>query len=229
MPATDAVASYDALEREAASARAAGDERTRGQVMADTMLERVTGKRPTAPANVEVELVMTDGALFGTSDEPAELVGGGAIPAEVARRMVAKADKAWVRRLFTHPDTGELVAMDSRRRLFGGQLRHLLLLPDRTCASPWCDARVRHADHVKPARHGGPTSADNGDGLCEDCNYTKELPGWSSTLIRTPGGGRILDVRTPTGHRQRSRRTPLPGGPDPTRARVDVGNYARAG
>ena len=35
---------------------------------------------------------------------------------------------------------------------------------------------------------GGPTSADNGQGLCADCNHTKELPGWAATRETSPPG-----------------------------------------
>jgi hypothetical protein len=31
---------------------------------------------------------------------------------------------------------------------------------------------------------GGPTSLDNGQGLCERCNQTKNLPGWSAQTIK---------------------------------------------
>ena len=44
---------------------------------------------------------------------------------------VATQAKAWVRRLYTNPATGELVAMDSRRRLFTGQLRQFLIIRDQ--------------------------------------------------------------------------------------------------
>jgi hypothetical protein len=229
LTSTEGAACSVALEREAAAAKAAGDERSRGQIKAAVLVERITGRRPAAPADLEIELVMTDKTLLGDSQEPALIPGFGPLPADEARRMVLKAAKAWVRRLFTHPESGALVAMDSRRRRFDGQLRHLLVLRDGVCANAWCDAPVRHADHEDPVREGGETSAANGAGLCETCNYTKDLPGWSSSVITTPDGNRILDLVSPTGHRQRSRSPVLPGGPDPTRARVDVGHYARAG
>jgi hypothetical protein len=215
LPVAQGVACYAALAREADSAKARGDERSRGQVMADTLVERLTGQTNATGTPVEVELVMTDRALLEGSDEPAHLVGYGSIPADHARTLVRDADNAWVRRLYTHPRSGALVATDSRRRRFDGQLRHQLVLTSDICRTPGCDAPVRHADHPRPVRAGGETALHNGVGLCEACNYTKDLPGWEATLtVRSDGSG-VLDVISPTGHRHRSRAPSPPGAPDP--------------
>ena len=98
---------------------------------------------------------------------------------------------------------------------FTGQLRHQLVLVDDTCATPYCDAPVRHADHPVAVRDGGPTSLHNGAGLCEACNYTKELPGWQAVLHTKSDGTRVLDLTSPTGHRNRGRPPDPPGAPDP--------------
>ncbi|GAB2541566.1 DUF222 domain-containing protein [Brachybacterium huguangmaarense] len=86
---------------------------------------------------------------------------------------------AMMRRLFTHPRTGELVAMESRARAFPATLQRAIRWRDETCATPWCNARVRHIDHITPYADGGPTSYANGQGLCERCNLIKEHGGWS--------------------------------------------------
>jgi hypothetical protein len=143
------------------------------------------------------------------------LPGYATIPAGLAKELVRDADQAWIRRLFTHPDTGSIVAADGRRRLFTGQRRHQILLTDPVCATPGCDAPARHADHVTPFRDGGRTALANGAGLCEACNYTKDIPGWHATVTTRSDGTRILDVTTPTGHRHRSRAPDPPGAPDP--------------
>ena len=93
---------------------------------------------------------------------------------------VAHVARAWLRRLWTDPATDELVAMESKAHAFPPALRGFLVHRDQMCRTPWCDAPVRHADHVVRVSQGGPTSADNGQGLCEACNYTKEAPGWSA-------------------------------------------------
>ncbi len=84
----------------------------------------------------------------------------------------------WLRRLYTHPGTGELVGMDSRARLFPPGHRRFIQARDDTCRTPYCDAPIRHLDHIIPWHTGGPTTTDNAAGLCEACNHTKETPGW---------------------------------------------------
>src|SRR5699024_5394404 len=49
---------------------------------------------------------------------------------------------------------------------------------DSTCRTPWCNARIRHSDHVVPYHRGGPTSYANGQGLCVRCNLLKEHGLW---------------------------------------------------
>ena len=51
--------------------------------------------------------------------------------------------------------TGELVAMDSRARIFPPGLRRLIQTRDDTCRTPYCDAPIRHLDHIIPWHHGG--------------------------------------------------------------------------
>ncbi|WP_157360927.1 HNH endonuclease signature motif containing protein [Arthrobacter sp. EPSL27] len=116
-----------------------------------------------------------------------------------------------LRRLYTAPGTGELVALDSRARLFPPGLRRFITARDGTCRTPYCDAPIRHLDHIAPWHHGGPTTAANGAGLCEACNHTKETPGW--TVRPRPGPRHTLQVTTPTGHTYHSTAPPLPGTP----------------
>ena len=107
----------------------------------------------------------------------------------------------WLRRLYTHPGTGELIGMDSRARIFPAGLRRFIQARDDTCRTPYCDAPIRHLDHIIP-HTGGQTTAANGAGLCEACNHTKETPGWTRpTRPRAPGGTRhTIELTTPTGH-----------------------------
>ena len=88
----------------------------------------------------------------------------------------------WVRRFYTGPEATRLVAMDSHRRCCAGTLRRLPVARDRRCRTPWCDAPTRHADHPEGVAKGGETTARNGQGLCEACNYTRQAPGWDTRL-----------------------------------------------
>ena len=117
----------------------------------------------------------------------------------------------WLRRLYTAPGTGDLVAMDSRARLFPAGLRRLIQARDDTCRTPYCDAPIRHLDHIIPWHQGGSTTISNGAGLCEACNHTKETPGWKTITI--PGPRHTTELQTPTGHTYQSTAPPLPGTP----------------
>ncbi|HET9499018.1 MAG TPA: DUF222 domain-containing protein [Marmoricola sp.] len=217
LPAAQGVAAYASLRKHAEHVRNQGDHRSLDQIMADTFVARLTGaddaSTPPAP-RVEIGLVMPERSLLRGSHEPAHLTGYGPVPATFARQLVRTSDKAWLRRLYTAPATGELVAMDSRRRTFRGKLRDLLVLRDRTCRTPWCDAPIRHADHVRAARLGGPTGRANGQGLCEACNYAKADPGWRADVIALPGRS-VVELTTPTGHRHRSLPPAQPGSDPP--------------
>ncbi|PNH84738.1 HNH endonuclease signature motif containing protein [Arthrobacter sp. AFG20] len=215
LPAHQGVAVHAALTGQADALKSAGDPRSRDQIKADTLVERTTGT-PGGITGIEINLVMTDRTLFQGDSEPARLTGYGLVLAPWARTVVtgrqAEADeelKTWVRRLYTTPETGDLVAMDSRRRLFPAPLRRFIQVRDDTCRTPYCDAPIRHHDHIIPWHDDGPTSLANGAGLCEACNHTKELPGWKARP--RPGPRHTIELTTPTGHTYRSTAPPLPG------------------
>lgn len=216
LPVAQGVGVYAALRR---AADTTCDGRSRGQVMADTLVERITGTPASVPTPVAVNLVISDRALLGGAHDPAVVTGYGPIPAEVARTLISSAagdKKSWasLRRLYATPTSGALVAMESRSRTFPRGLATLIGLRDHTCRTPYCDAPIRHTDHAQPHRRGGPTSADNGLGTCAHCNYAKEAPGWQvSTGIDPDTGRHTAEYRTPTGARHRSTAPPLPGHP----------------
>ncbi len=220
LPVEHGVAVHAALGKHADALRAGGDPRSRGQIMADTLVERVTGRSAETPVPVELELVMTSTALLDpTADgghEPAWLSGYGIVPAELARtwaQTACSAEGLFVRRLFTRPTTGQLTAMESRARTAPPGLATFLRLRDQSCRTPWCDAPIRHLDHITPWSQGGTTSAPNLQGLCEACNHTRQAPGWQ-TRSRSPGTGRHRTLlTTPTGHRYRTTAPPSPGTP----------------
>lgn len=224
LPVVQGVAVFAALTREADTRRAQGDERSRGQVMADTLVERVTGQATADQVPVEVEIVMTDTALLAADAAPAHVTGYGPVPAAFVRAHLAGLSdetRVWVRRMYTSPTTGQLAAMDSTRRLFDGNLARFLTVRDQVCRTPWCGAPLRHHDHVVPVAEGGTTSAGNGQGLCEACNYAKEAVGWRSRPGPS-GSGEVVEITTPTGHTYRSSPPPLPGALGPPGSLVDA-------
>jgi len=168
---------------------------------------------------LEVNLIMTDRTLLGEDDEPAQLLGHGPIPAQLARSLViGNADTAtttWVRRLYTDPTGTQLVAMDSRRRLFPAAAQKFLILRDQTCRTPWCDAPIRHIDHITPFGRGGPTHLSNGQGLCQACNLSKQASHWRSwtdphNTDNPDNTDDTVHITTPTGHHYTSNPPPPP-------------------
>jgi hypothetical protein len=119
--------------------------------------------------------------------------------------------RVWLRRVYTAPGNGELVAMDSKARLFPPGLRRFLQVRDDTCRTPYCDAPIRHHDHIIPWHNDGPTTSTNGQGLCVACNHTKETPGWTARTVTGPNHRHSVETRTPTGRTYRSTAPLLPG------------------
>ncbi len=210
LPVAQGVSVYAALRREA---DLRGDGRSRAQVMADTLVERVTGGAAAVPAPIAVNLVLTDETLLGAHSAPAQVCGYGPIPAAVARALVSGAvtdrrSRATLRRLYAHPRSGALVAMESRARLFPRGLAAFIELRDRRCRTPYCDAPIRHRDHAQPWAQGGRTTARNGLGSCERCNYTKQVPGWRVTTSTDETHTHTAEFTTPTGKTYRSEAPP---------------------
>lgn len=263
VPVASGVAVYASLTKEADALRSSGDERSKGAIMADILVERATGVAG-GVSSIELQLVMTDRTLFQGDSEPARLTGYGIVPAGWARDALRnwavqqgegagsaevlpepRADMGaasgespeetgsttrpgqqeltvWVRRLYTAPATGELVAMDSKARFFPPRLRRFIQVRDDVCRTPYCDAPIRHDDHIIAQHNNGPTTASNGQGLCEACNHHKEAPGWSAKPVPVPGARHTVQLQTPTGHTYRSTAPPLPG----TRLAAGVQNGA---
>ncbi len=117
-----------------------------------------------------------------------------------------------MRRLYAQPGTNKLVAMESKARAFPKALATFIGLRDQICRTPYCNARIRHTDHVTPHAKRGPTSAHNGDGLCEHCNYVKEELGWQAAASYDRYGRHTIALTTPSGAVYTSTAPPTPDG-----------------
>lgn len=70
----------------------------------------------------------------------------------------------------------------------------------------------RHPGGTGDRARGGQTSGGNGQGLCEHCNYVKELAHWKAEAGTDDVGGHTTDLTTPTGQRHHNLAPPiLPG------------------
>ncbi len=248
---------HAALTRHADSLRSAGDPRTRGQLMADALVERTTGT-PGGITGIELQLVMTDRTLLQGDSEPARLPGYGIVPAGWARDLLAgsghgkgpgtgagnpaeaddggkdsdtDADTAtrhalnvWLRRLYTAPGTGELTSMDSRARLFPPGLRRFIQARDDTCRTPYCDAPIRHLDHIVPWHRGGPNHpGTTAPGSAKPATTPKKPPAGASDPgpgPDTPSKSRPppATATTPPRHRSRAGNPPVDLRSEPPRS-----------
>jgi hypothetical protein len=181
----------------AGAAPGEGESLSRDQTMADLFVELLTGQTTAEGVTAEVIVVMDDATLFGNHDLPAWIPGHGPLPSRMVKAWLADpAAATFLRRMYTRPTDGQLVALESRRRRFPKGIANMLLLRDDTCATPGCNSRIEDADHRQPWAAGGPTSWANATGLCKRCNQRKENRGWRYT-----GTIDELTVITPTGHR----------------------------
>ncbi|NKX78304.1 DUF222 domain-containing protein [Gordonia amicalis] len=226
LPMAQGISVYAALKKHADSVLGA-DDRTHAQIMADTLVERVTGRAAAEPVPVAVDMMMSDECLLGLNDSAAEVVGYGPVPAEVARELVSASvspdgeTASTLRRLYARPSDGALVTMESRSRGFPPALAHFIRLRDQRCRTPYCGAPITEIDHAKPHRHDGPTSEANADGICVTHNRAKEADGWTYS-VRVAGDIRVIDVITPTGARHRSTAPPVVGHRDPRRSGIET-------
>ena len=193
--------------------------------MADTLVERITGRSPLAEdadPGVTVNVVVPDTVPTGQTHTGAHITGYGPIPADLARDLAGGA--TWLRRLYASPTTGALTAMESKARLVPRGLARFLRFRDRTCRTPWCDAPVRHADHVLAVDEGGPTTVTNTQGLCEACNHAKQATGWTARPRPgpSPGSTHTVETTTPTGHTYTSTAPPAR---EPVWVEVEPGSW----
>lgn len=208
LPVAKAVGVFAALKKAAdALVGVAGEVRSHAQIMADLAFERLTGRTVAQGPAVAVRLTVPASVLFGARAGTAFVDGGGIIPGEIARKIVAKATgagAAWMKRLYVAPETGAVVSMDTSSRRFPEGLADLIAARDRYCRTPYCDAPIAHTDHVRPHAAGGGTSLDNGQGLCAACNYAKEAQGWHAAVVPDVSGRHTVETRTPGGRAYRS-------------------------
>src|SRR5699024_9542358 len=136
--ALDATLIRKRLSHEAERLRAAGDRRGHQAIQADSFADTLIGRREgMEPITLDIGIIITDRALLDPgAGDLARIEGYGTVPVAAVREELrgvcaALADgvaaamgpdgpalRAVIRRLYTHPLTGELVAVESRARAF---------------------------------------------------------------------------------------------------------------
>ena len=209
LPAEQGVACLKSLRDHTDTLKAGGDQRCRDQIMADTLVERLTGQARAADVNAELQIMMPLDALLDANDHTAaELEGYGPVPPDIARDIMATSKgRLWWRRLYAAPMGGPLAGGDPLRRRFDGFLKKLIILRDQRCRDPFCDAPIRHIDHIQRYTEGGLTIYPNGRGECERGNYAREMPGWTVEAVSSglDGNQHTITITTPSGHTYLSR------------------------
>ncbi|MDT5146274.1 MAG: hypothetical protein QOC58_919, partial [Mycobacterium sp.] len=188
-------AAYAALRR---AADTTFDDRSRGQVMADTLVERVTGRPAEVACPVAVNLVMSDETLLVEDDTAATVDGYGPIPAAVARHLVRDAvadarSRATLRRLYRHPRSGSSGCATS------------------DVAPP--TATPRSATATTPGRIGaaGRPPRATGSVPARAATTPRRRPGWRVSTATGETGRHKAEFVTPTGAHYRSTAPPKPG------------------
>ncbi len=181
--AHDARAILDAVENTVERVHRAGDTRSIPALRSDVLRDFVL-RGETSPAGVPdvvptVMVTIPVETLIGLDDRPADLSGYGAIDAETARRLAAKAPS--FARLFIDPIDGSPLALGREKYRPTADMRRLLVLGDETCRFPQCGRPAMYCelDHTEAWVDGGRTDLDNLAALCSRHHHIKHEDGWS--------------------------------------------------
>ena len=230
LPVAQGVATHTALSREADRRRAAGDQRSRGQIMADTLVERVTGQATADAVPVEVQLVMPEQTLLRGGDEPADLAGAGPVPAGVARGPGHRPGRHGLAAPGLRPTRRRVAGRDGLQAApVPDGLRRLIQTRDRTCRTPWCGAPIRHTDHVIPVAAGRRRPPRRtGKGCARPATTPNKPPAGPPHPHPDPAGaGDRVEITTPTGHTYPSHPPPLPHAREPDEDRSLIEEHFR--
>ena len=226
VPALEGAKISKRLRLEAERLQATGDCRGHQAIQADAFVDTLLSQEHgMVSTTLDIGVMITERALLdpGTGDL-ARIEGYGTAPAEVLLEELrgplgaALADdedaptgpdgpalRAVLRRLYTHPRSGELVAVESRARAFPAALARFIRWRDQLCRGPHCDAQIRQTDHIRPHADGGETCLDNGQGLCAHCNDKEEQTAGVQRIGETAEDGHLVEWTSRAGTRRVTR------------------------
>jgi hypothetical protein len=157
------------------------------------MAEPVVGGTATDPAagkvrtpRAEVLVTVPVFALFGLTDEPAELDGYGPIPASMARELLAGGAESF-RRVLLDPRDGTPLEIGRISYRLTKAMKKALQLRDGKCVFPGCsnNSLDNDTDHLTAWQHGGTTDVSNLAQLCPRHHRLKHNSRWTPTPAAT--------------------------------------------
>jgi len=188
--------------------KAADDDRTVGQFLADQLHARITGDVDgSSLVSTEVMVTVPVSTLAGLDDDPAATLDGRVLlPASVVRELAAMEGTVF-HRVVTDP-FGRVLDVTRLGRFFTGTLRTAVEVRDGGCQFPGCmRATARgEVDHVVPWPEGA-TSGDNGQKLCKRHHQLK-----TAGVLEAEFTDEGILWRFPSGRRVRSHRAEHPPG-----------------
>ncbi|WP_291056276.1 HNH endonuclease signature motif containing protein [Herbiconiux sp.] len=229
LPAVDAVAIDDLIDRMARNLRTPEDTRTLPQRRSDVLTDIILGRDGTGPRLTPTVIVTVPArTIAGDDTQPGDLHGYGPIDPDTARELSATAPTFL--RALTAPDTGQICQVTRRRYRPTAELRTVLTIDDQTCRFPGCRRRATacELDHTVDWADGGPSTPENLAHLCPKHHHLKHSTAWrvepdptgNRTLHWTSPGGATYTT-TPTGRPPTPPATPPPSAKLP-RPPVDV-------
>ncbi len=130
-----------------------------------------------ATVTTQIHVTVPIDSLAGLTDEPGQINGFGAIPADVARKLAA-GDARW-RHVFVHRRSGAVLDVGTLSYRPPAALDRHVRLRDGNCRFPGCSVPAGECDldHLV-AFPDGPTSAANLHALCRHHHRLKHDGGW---------------------------------------------------
>jgi hypothetical protein len=177
LPADRVAAIMDRLTDLARSARSKNETRNIDQIRADVFLDLLEGTARHGRRRGVVDIRVDLTTLMGLDEHAGELLGYGAVVADVARQ-VAEHRAEW--RVTVTDEAGEPIHTGTtRRRPTAGQ-RRSVEARDLTCIFPGCrrPAAACDLDHRTPVSEGGATHVGQLVALCRHDHGLRHRAGW---------------------------------------------------
>jgi hypothetical protein len=182
--------------------------------MADALMERVTGQGTADAVPVQVNLVMTDRAIFNRSDGGSEEPAPGCGCVASTRGRAVAPWSPWT----------------PARACSVRGIRRFLVLRDQICRTPWCNVPIRHADHVIPFEEGARPAPTTAKAFARGATTPSRRPGGTRHRVRQEPATRFSPSPRPGTATPADRQNhPAPAAPGHRRRPVSSSSSGRCG